>query len=164
MTLSRLAIVSSLVMLAGAVGVSAHVPLQPPGAVHGQVSLAIGGTTLTTAGPAECNHSAGASIYEAPGRMWAARQQGSTGGVNLTLWRLARGGDMFTLSVTAGGRTHRVNTLTVGPASDRRGSGTAVIATLGKGGQFTISAVADTGVTINGTITCSAFTAPEDNG
>lgn len=34
----------------------------------------------------------------------------------------------------------------------------------GKGGRFTIDAVADTGRTITGTVTCSAFTAPDDNG
>ncbi len=164
MTLFRLTTATSLAMLAGAVALSAHVPLQPPGAVQGKVNLKIGGAALTTAGPAECNHSAGASIYEAPGQMWAARQQGSNSSVNLTLWRLVKGGDMFTLSVTAGGRSHRVNTLTVGPTAERRGSGTVTIAAIGKGGQFTINAVADTGVTISGTVTCSAFTAPEDNG
>ena len=163
MILSRLAIASSLAVLASAAA-SAHVPLQPPGTVQVQVSLSVGGASLTAAGPGECNHGADASIYDAPGQMWAARQQGGSGSVNITLWRLARGGDMFTLFVTAGGKTHRINTLAVGPAADRRGSGTTVIAPRGKGGQFTINAVADTGATVTGTITCSAFTAPEDNG
>lgn len=164
MTLSRLAIATSSALLAGAVALSAHVPLQPPGTIHVQVNLAVGGAALTAAGAGECNHSADASIYEAPGQMWAARQQGSTSSVNLTLWRLAKGGDMFTLAVTTGGRTHRVNTLSVGPSSNRRGSGTTVIAPRGKGGLFTINAVTDTGLTITGTVSCSAFTAPEDNG
>lgn len=164
MTLSRLATATTIALLAGAVAPSAHVPLQPPGAIHVQVNLAVGGAALTTAGSGECNHSADASIYEAPGQMWAARQQGSTSSVNLTLWRLAKGGDAFTLAVTAGGKSHRVNTLTVGPAANRRGSGATAIAARGKGGQFTINAVTDTGLTISGTVTCSAFTAPEDNG
>lgn len=164
MILSRLAIATSCAVLTSAVALSAHVPLQPPGAVNVQVNLAVGGVALAAGSGGECNHSAGASIYEAPGQMWAARQQGSNSSVNVTLWRLARGGDMFTLSVTTGGKTHRVSTLTVGPAADRRGSGTTTIVARGKGGQFTINAVADTGVTIAGTIVCSAFTAPEDNG
>ena len=165
MILSHLALATTFALLTGAIAASAHVPLQPPGAVHGQIALVVGGAALTSAGPAECNHSAGASIYDAPGQMWAARQQGSNNSsVNLTLWRLAKGGDMFTLSITAGGKTHRVNTLTVGPAADRRGSGSVAIAPMGKGGQFTISARTDTGITISGTVSCSAFTAPEDNG
>jgi hypothetical protein len=71
---------------------------------------------------------------------------------------------MFSLAVTSGGRTHRVNTVQVGPPANRRGSGTAKVDVRGKGGQFTVNAVADTGTTIIGTIACSAFVHPEENG
>ena len=43
-------------------------------------------------------------------------------------------------------------------------SGTAAIAQRGKGGQFTINAISDTGLKITGTLTCSGFTHPEANG
>ncbi len=153
--------------LAGAVlggGVSAHVPLQPPGTITIDAELNVGGSPLAAKGTGECNYAADASIYQAPGKMWSVRRREAGRDVSLTLWRLARGGDQFTLDVGAGGKRHRVNTLQVGPAADRRGSGTVDFAQRGKGGQFTIDAVADTGAKITGTLSCSAFTSPEDNG
>jgi hypothetical protein len=87
-----------------------------------------------------------------------------TGDVNFTLWRFSKGGDAATLFVTAGGKTHRVNTAQVGPASNRRGSGNATFTPNGTGGAFVIDFVADTGAEITGLITCSAFAKAEDNG
>jgi hypothetical protein len=144
-------------------GMSAHVPLQPPGTIQVSVDLTVGGTAYSGRGPGECNHAADASIHEAPAQMWSVRRHDADRDVNFTLWRL-KNGDMFTLFVAVGGKSHRVNTLLVGPPADRRGSGTAAIAQRGKGGQFTINAISDTGLKITGTLTCSGFTHPEANG
>jgi hypothetical protein len=161
----RLILSTVLAATVAALGVraSAHVPLQPPGTIQVGIELNVGGATYSAKGSGECNHAAAASIYEAPGQMWSVRRTDPDRDVNLTLWRL-KGGDMFTLFVTIGGKSHRVNTLQVGPPANRRGSGTAAIATQGKGGQFTIDALTDTGLKITGTLTCSGFTSPEDNG
>jgi len=142
---------------------SAHVPLRPPGTIRVASDLNVGGTLYAAMGPGECNYASDASIHQAPGQMWSVRRRDADRDVNFTLWRL-KTGDMFTLSVTMSGKTHRVHTLQVGPSADRRGSGTVTITSMGKGGVFTIHAVADTGLKITGSLTCSGFTSPEDNG
>lgn len=155
--------IATTIAAAGA-GVSAHVPLRPPGSIKLVVTLNVGGAAYSASGPGECNYAADASIHQAPARMWSVRQRDPNQDLNFTMWNLKNGGEMFTLSMISGGKTHRVNTLTVGPAGDRRGSGNASFAPLGKSGRFTIDAVADTGTRITGTLACSAFTSPEENG
>lgn len=142
---------------------AAHVPLQPPGSIRVAVDLTVGGAHYQVRSLGECHYSAIATIHHAPGQMWSVRQHDTTRDVNFTLWRL-RGGDTFTLSITTGGTAHRVSTLPVGPPSERRGSGKSTVATRGKSGQFTIDAVAETGARVTGTLSCSGFLSPEENG
>ena len=126
------------------------------------VSLTVAGAPVAGDGQGECVASADASLYDVPGRMWNVRFK--TGDVNFTLWSFAKGGDAATLFVTAGGKTHRVNTAQAGPAANRRGSGRATFTANGTGGAFVLDFVADTGADITGLITCSAFAKAEDNG
>lgn len=128
------------------------------------VALQVGGAAYTAKATGECNFTDGATIFEAPATMWAARQQGGDRNVNFTLWRLRKGGDMLTLFVTIGNKTHRVSTTKVGGNGALRGSGGATFEKRGAGGVFTIDAIADTGAAISGRIVCSGFTKPEDNG
>jgi hypothetical protein len=126
------------------------------------VSLTVAGTPVTADGPGECVTSAQASLYDVPGTMWHV--QHPTGAVSFTMWRLTKGGDGATLAVTAGGKTHHVNTAPAGPAANRKGSGRATFTPNGTGGSFVIDLVADTGADITGLIVCSAFGKAEDNG
>ena len=129
-----------------------------------QVNLKIGGASYTASGPGECIHSTEGGLYDTPGTQWGARRSDGNQNVNFSMWRLSGKGDSVTLFVTAGGKTHKVNTVPVGPPSNRAGSGTATFEARGAGGVFTLDLRADTGAAITGQLTCSGFTKPEDNG
>jgi hypothetical protein len=129
-----------------------------------QVNLKIGSTSYTASGPGECIHSTEGGLYDVPGTQWGARRTDGAQNVNFTMWRLSGKGDSVTLFVTAGGKTHKVSTVPVGPPSNRAGSGTATFEARGAGGVFTLDLHADTGAAITGQMICSGFTRPEDNG
>jgi hypothetical protein len=133
------------------------------------VALTVGGVPYTAKAAGECNYSTESTIFELPATMWAARQHEGNRNVNFTLWHPRKagekgGGDMLTLFVTVGNKTHRVNTVKVGSHADVQGSGQATFEKSGAGGIFTIEAIADTGAKISGRISCSGFVKPEDNG
>lgn len=129
------------------------------------VALTVGGVSYTAKAPGECNYSTESTIFELPATMWAARQHEGNRNVNFTLWHPKKGGgDMLTLFVTIGNKTHRVNTVKIGSHADVQGSGQATFEKSGAGGIFTIEAIADTGAKISGRISCSGFVKPEDNG
>ena len=135
---------------------SAHVPLRPPGSISVTVDLTVGGVPVVARAPGECRYASIASVPNTPLQTWSARRTDGGDDVNVTLWRLSQG-DTFSLSVTAWGKTHRVSTGV--PQGDiPHGAGTARFQQWGPRGQFQIDAVADTGATIRGTISCSAFT------
>lgn len=162
-TVRRLLFTATLsVALAGAT-LAAHVPLQPPGTIMVGLDLSAGTRHLAGRAPGVCTYSPAASIHQAPGQMWNIRQRDGGTEVNFTGWRLGKT-DSFTLFVTIDGTRHRVNTLQVGPATDRAGSGTMRYTPKGRGGQMAIDAVTDTGLHITGTLTCSGFVPPEENG
>ena len=129
-----------------------------------QVDLRVGGAAYTVSGPGECHATDDASIFNAPAAMKGVQQSDASRSLNFTLWRLAKGGESITLDITLGGKRHRVNTLTVAPAADRRGSGSATFQARGAGGAFTFDATADTGARITGQVSCAAFAKPEENG
>jgi hypothetical protein len=133
-------------------------------AVTVQIDVRVGGASYTGTGAGECHATDEASIFNAPAAFKSARHTDSTRNLNLTLWRLVKGGDMVTLDVELGGKRHRVNTLTVAPAADRRGSGSVTFQARGAGGTFTLDVTADTGARITGQVGCSAFAKPEENG
>jgi hypothetical protein len=147
-----------LVILSSVSLVSGQSPAKPPQILN--VALKVGDATVAMTGPGECVSADDASIYETPGKMWNIRDAKHQ--INFTFWRLAKG-DEVTLFATSG-RTHQVNTLTVGPASNRKGSGKATFEKKGAGATFTVDLVADSGAKITGVIGCSAFGAADANG
>jgi hypothetical protein len=153
---------SSLTLAALASAATLLAAAQRPAAPTVSVALTVAGTPVTAQGPGECVAAEQASLYEVPGRYWNVRHDDTD--LNVTLWRMAKGGDGVTLTVMAGGKTHRVNTAAAGPAANRRGSGTASFVARGTGGTITVDLVADSGVAIKGQVTCSAFGKAEDNG
>ena len=128
------------------------------------VALQINGAPYAAKGSGECIFSDKSSLYDVAGSQWGARHRDDSRNVNFSLWRLSKGGDMITLAIDLAGKTHTVNTVSVGPASNRKGSGRATFEKRAAGGVFTIDAVADTGAKIAGTIGCSGFVPPDDNG
>src|SRR5690349_8141193 len=98
------------------------------------VALTVGGVSYTAKAPGECNYSTESTIFELPATMWAARQHEGNRNVNFTLWHPKKGGgDMLTLFVTIGNKTHRVNTVKVGSHADVQGSGQATFEKSGAG-------------------------------
>ncbi len=144
--------------LAGATGLSAHMPLQPPGSARNtiQATLNVDSRTFAMAGSGNCSYSDAAHVEQARGDMWSLYGQEKDRSVTLTLWRTASGAEHFRLRVTEAGRTHYVNTM--GSGTELRGNGRAVIEQRGKGGVFAVDATADTGVRIRGQLACSWFT------
>jgi hypothetical protein len=142
------------------------VPQTPakPAPITIDVALQINGTPYAAKGAGECIFSDKSSLYDVAGSQWGARHRDASRSLNFSLWRLSKGGDMITLAIDLVGKIHAVNTVSVGPASNRKGSGRATFEKRGAGGVFTIDAVADTGAKISGTIACSGFVPPEDNG
>lgn len=141
----------------------AQTPAKPP-AITIDVALNINGAPYAAKGAGECIFSDKSSLYDVAGSQWGARHRDASRNLSFSLWRLSKGGDMITLAIDLAGKSHTVNTVSVGPASNRKGSGRATFEKRGAGGVFTIDAVADTGAKISGTIGCSGFVPPEDNG
>ncbi len=162
MSARRLGTACLAAMVIAAVGdASAHVPLQPPGSLLVRVDLSVAGARYSAKGPGDCNYSPSSRVHDAPGQMWRVRRRDANRELAFTGWRLGRT-DSFTLQVTLDGRTHRINTLQVGPPNERAGSGAVRYEQRGRSGQFTINAVADTGAKISGTLSCSGFVPPAD--
>jgi len=143
--------------------VAAQTPAKPA-PITIDVALQVNGAPYAAKGAGECIFSDKSSLYDVSGSQWGARHRDASRSLNFSLWRLSKGGDMITLAVDLAGKTHTVNTVSVGPASNRKGSGRATFEKRGAGGLFTIDAVADTGAKISGTIACSGFVPPDDNG
>ena len=129
-----------------------------------EIAIEVDGKPIVLKGPGECNFTDEATIHEAPATMWAVRQSIGDRSINLTMWRLHRGGDSLTLALTADGKTYRVNTTKIGQQGTIDGSGRWTFAKSGAGGMFTIEASTATRVKIAGRLSCSGFKKPEDNG
>lgn len=135
-----------------------------PGAAGSEVpitiALKVGGEAFQLTGQGKCRHAPRASIYDVPAEQWSVQQHDADRSLSLTMWRPTKGtGDMMTLAVDAGGRSHSITTVKAGRSGPTRGSGTISLAASGKGGTFTIDAAAPDGTRITGTIQCAAFTA-----
>ncbi len=139
-----------------------RVPRTPVDAkVSVTIALEIGSESYKYTGPGTCRHALQASIYDLLAEQWTMEGGDGLRNVTLTLWQPKKGaGDMVSLAVSSGGKTHVVNTVKVGADGSVRGSGTATLAPAGKGGTFTINATAADGAKIRGTIKCDAFLAP----
>jgi hypothetical protein len=129
-----------------------------------EVAIEVDGKSIVLKGAGECNFTDDATIYEAPATMWAVRQSIGDRSINLTMWRLHQGGDTLTLSLTADGKTYRVNTTKIGQQGTIEGSGRWTFAKSGAGGTFTIEASTATRAKIAGRVSCAGFKKPEDNG
>jgi hypothetical protein len=129
-----------------------------------EIALEVDGKPVVLKGPGECNFTDEATIYEAPATMWAVRQSIGDRSINLTMWRLHQGGDTLTLSLTADGKTYRVNTTKIGQHGTLEGAGRWTFAKSGAGGTFTIEASTATRAKIAGRVSCAGFRKPEDNG
>lgn len=129
-----------------------------------EVALQVDGKPIVLKGAGECNFTDQATIYEAPATMWAVRQSTGDDSINLTMWRLHKGGDSLTLSLDVNGKTYRVNTTKIGQHGAIEGAGRWTFTKNGAGGVFTIEASTKAQAKIAGRLTCSAFKKPEDNG
>jgi hypothetical protein len=161
----RLMLTMGLALLLGIGTLSARAADEmTDGTTSVEVSLEVDGRPIVLKGAGECNFTDDATIYEAPASMWSVRQSTGDRGVNVTMWRMRQGGDMLTLSLTADGKTYRVNTTKVGQQGTIEGTGRWTFAKNGPGGVFTIEASTGTRAKIAGRLTCAGFTKPEENG
>jgi hypothetical protein len=149
------------VVLCGSVA-SGQIRRQPQGAKPDQVPLHIalkaGGTPYTFDGQGKCARAERASIYDTPASMWSIAQNGEGRNLTLTMWRLQSGGDMMSLGVSSGSKSHNVDTVKVGRKAETQGTGTVKFEPAAQGGTFTIDATAADGTKITGTVTCESFT------
>lgn len=123
------------------------------------IDLQVGTETYRVSGEGTCQHAPRGSIYDIPAERWSVQHNDDSRSLALTLWRPRNGsGDMLTLAVTAGAKSHSVNTVNAERAAKPEGSGTATLAMTGKGGTFTIKAATARQTAIIGTVTCGAFT------
>lgn len=130
-----------------------------------QISLQVGGAPYAFTGAGSCRSTPRASIYDLPATMWNVEQNAEGKSLTLTVWHPTSGAtDMLSLAVTAGGKSHRVDTVKVGQRGSVEGSGTVKVDTSGQGGVFTINAAAKDGAKISGTIKCDRFTSVEAAG
>jgi hypothetical protein len=133
----------------------------PEEKVNATITLTVAGTAYNFTGQAVCEHLAQGSIYDIPAARWSVRHNETARDLNLSVWRpQSGGGDMVTLAVAMGGKRHDVNTVKAARATAVTGSATVKFAPEGKGGTFTINAIAGSGAAVSGTIKCDAFTTP----
>jgi hypothetical protein len=126
------------------------------------IALQIGTESYKYTGQGTCRHATVASIYDMPAEQWTMEASDGPRSVTLTLWRPKKGGsDMVSFAASTAGKEHVVDTVKVGDRGSVQGSGSATLVPAGKGGTFTIEAIAADGAKINGTIKCDAFSARE---
>lgn len=142
------------VVAATVAGLSAHVPVQPPGSLRAgmQVSLNIGGQPFSIRGTGECTQSDSAAQGA---RVFSARRRDSQRDLEFTLWRGASAPDQFLFVLRVDGREYRVQTARA--AGTAAGSGQATLQMTGKGGVLNIYALTAAGVRVSGQVSCSAF-------
>jgi hypothetical protein len=129
------------------------------------IALQVGTGRYDFTGQGVCLEIPDGSIYDAPAAMYSVRQTTDKQRLNMTLYRLKKGGDMLTLNVSSGNETHSVSTVKVAANGTVAGSGSAKLERTGKGGTLTIEAADPKGVKISGTVKCEAFNRPvESNG
>jgi len=129
--------------------------------VNATITLNVAGTAYHFSGQAVCEHLPQGSIYDIPAARWSVRHSEAARDLSLTVWHpQSGGGDMVTLAVGIGGKRHDVNTVKAPKATSVTGSATVKFAPEGKGGTFSLNAIAGSGAAVTGTIKCDAFTTP----
>jgi hypothetical protein len=128
--------------------------------------LEVGGKPLLLSGPRECTYTGAGSIFDIPAAIWSVHQSAVNGSLNLSVFRLKSGGEMFSLNLVIDGRLHQVSTVKIGANGRIRGAGVIRVGgTAGAGaGSFSIEVRTESGVRISGTIGCARFGSPQDNG
>ena len=122
------------------------------------IALKVAGQTYAFNGKGECTYAPVAWIFGTGAQQWRVEGNNAQGSASLTLWRPAAGsGDMISFYVAVNGKSYKVNTVKASGSAE--GSGKVIFTPAGSGGTFTIDATATKGVTITGTMKCSAFTA-----
>jgi hypothetical protein len=146
----------------------ARVPLPPTDAAgrgglrHGgvpiEITAVLGGKQFSVSGTGECEHSADASIYERPAKLWTARFQGSERDAirysNLSVWQESAGAVGLTLSILVGADRHDIATVKGG---ETKGSGAASLADVG-GGSLSVQGTTDRGAPLRLQVRCQRFT------
>lgn len=149
---------AALLMLASSASAQRRAPGAQKPTVAVTIALKAGGNAYSFTGQASCTHAPMASIYSVISEQWSVQQSEGSQSIQLTLWKPKSGsGEMFSMSVSAGGRSHVVNTVKAPGAPAAQGSGTATIARAGSGAIFTIDATAADGTRVTGTIKCDAL-------
>jgi heat shock protein HslJ len=129
------------------------------GTVPMEITAEIGGRESRVTGTGECAHSADASIYQRPARVWTARYQGAdTDPIqysNLTVWQAKAGSTVeFNLSIRTGSGQHDIATVQGG---DLKGSGTASLADVA-GGRLSVEGKTASGTPLRLQVKCERFT------
>jgi len=128
------------------------------GTVPIEIVAVIGGKEIKVTGAGECEHSADASIYERPAKVWTARYQGSERDPiqysNLNVWRENAGPVGFNVSILVGENRHDIATVQGG---EIRGSGTASLSDVG-GGRLSVEGKTEKGTPLRLRVTCERFT------
>lgn len=123
------------------------------------VALKAGAEAYSFTGKATCSRAPIASISSLRAERWTVDQSDGARSLTPAVWHPASGPDLVSLSMSAGGTRHAVNTVKVGTNGTVVGSGTIAFARAGNGGTFTVDATAGDGTKITGTVKCDAFTA-----
>ena len=129
------------------------------------IALMVAGQPYNFGAKSLCTHAPRASIYGTNAQQWRVEHNDGRHSVSLTFWRPAAGsGDMFTLHCRIGGKSYVVTTVKTSGGGAIQGSGKVTFTPSKPGGTFTIDATTANGIAITGTIKCSAFSAPVDEG
>lgn len=136
----------------------AFVLASPAAFAQADLSLSVGGKKLQASGEGVCKAAQQASIYGIPAALYTVSQRTKSHSLNLSLWQPKDGAPlMMSLSVQAGDKTYRVDTVKGGNKRDTQGSGKAGLEKSGAGGTIALDAVAASGEKITGTIKCRSF-------
>jgi hypothetical protein len=127
------------------------------GTVPIEIVAMVGGKEITVRGVGECEHSADASIYERPAKVWTARYSGSEPDPvqysNLAVWQESAGPVGFNLSVMIGKDRHDIATVKGG---EIKGSGTASLAEVGSG-RLSVEGKTENGTPLRLKVQCGRF-------
>ena len=124
-----------------------------------------GGRHYEASGTGECHAATDASIYDNPAAMTSAMlsaSRSSMSQLNVTIWQLKKGSEIqVTLTTTLGATTYEIATVKGAPI---KGAATARVDRRGAGGTITVDGRTAAGAALRVSVTCPAFTPPEDNG
>jgi hypothetical protein len=128
------------------------------GTVPMKVKVVMGRVNYSEEGTGECASSAESSIYDVPATQWHVTYGGDGSNIqhlNLTVWRPRAGGpDMVGLQLQSGEISHEIATVKGGPL---KGSGTASVRPVGKGGTLNVAGRDADGHPLELTVECERF-------